>query len=276
MNSRIVQSFVGVLATAACLALAPAARAGYVFQSSYDPLDLVVNVQYNVDPSCFSGATAGWVGANLFDSSAHPCNVYVSSVVATLTDTDIGTPGNHPFVYIPFLTTDDSPISDPLISAIFYTGDNLPPQDGFGGLSWLQYSFGPKTTSTSTSSLNGTWRLSFGPLFNFLNGPPLNLNDNAPDPSVATLYQGEHCFTLQGTRRCLDYDPFLTATVTTGGVFGTTGVQYLGVYPVGQEPTPGRDGLVRVAALVPEPSSIALILGALGAGWLTRRRKVTA
>jgi len=88
--------------------------------------------------------------------------------------------------------------------------------------------------------------------------------------------KAEHCFTVRGTQRCFDYDPFLTAAVPIDGPFGATGVQFLGEAPDGKGLPTGPDGLVRVAALVPEPSSIALILGALGAGWLTRRRKVVA
>lgn len=253
MANRIGRSVVGAVAAAACLALAPTARAAVYYQSTFDPVNFSVNAIFEVDAplgsSCLTGAS-GWVGANLYDSNGRPCTVSLISAVATLVDTD-----TNQSVFIPFVTYDDhDPMLTNIILGIYNDGGNP------AGVAWFPALIGSETTLVpGNATLSGRWWLSF---FNSdLTGPPFE--------STAYLWK-EECKVVFGHTVCVP-----KPVAGDAGVAGQVTEQYpSGFQPLGNvRPLLAPDGS---ALAVPEPGSIALLLGAMSALWLTRRRKARA
>jgi hypothetical protein len=76
---------------------------------------------------------------------------------------------------------------------------------------------------------------------------------------------------------CTTFNPCVRFTPNIGDDFaGHNGfLANLGVFDSNNQFTSG-DTAIYVAARIPEPGSLALLVGGIGAAWLTRRRKTTA
>jgi len=266
MAKRMIRSLAGAVVAAATLSIAPGAQAALYYQSSFDPLLFSVNVVFEIDAAPLSNCLAGsgWVGTGA------GCSVSLYSAVAKVVDNN--QPGN-PFIYIPFVT---SPLSS-IITDIYvlnnqpagirwdaslanFIVDTTPP---FGSGSLPVPGTPPTGTGTPDPNLVGTWALSFFNLEDLLNTP-------SPGPSYdSTAFLSKQC--TFNFFAC----PFGWNLVDTAAVI-TTGSFHEGFKSLpGQPLSFADDGTPLFAAdqVVPEPSSIALVLGALGAGLLTRRRK---
>jgi hypothetical protein len=256
MTRRLARASIGAAAAAVCFALSSAAHAAVYYQSTFDPFNFSVEAIFEIDAPassrCLTGPS-GWVWANAFASAARPCTVTLVSAVATVVD---GTPPET--IHIPFVSY-TNPNPNPNIIYALYDDDGAP-----GGIAWLPGLIGPQTTSGNVNdSLNGKWWLQF--LNNdagvLPSGPP-------PHNSTAYLYHGEQCFTFLGFRKCIPQRvPGSSGIATIVNDVYTSGFRTLG----SQRPTLAANGTP-----VPEPGSLALVLGALGAGWLALRRKATA
>lgn len=251
MTKGLARASIGA-AAAACFALSSATHAAVYYQSSFDPFNFSVEAIFEVDAPassrCLTGPS-GWVLANVWAAPTRPCTVTLISAVATVVD---GTPPET--VYIPFVSY-SNPNPNPNIIFAIYDNDGEP-----GGVAWLPGLIGPQYTIDNVNdSLNGKWWLSF--FNNDMLGPP-------PHDSTAYLYHGEQCGMFLGFRKCIPQRVPGSAGIATI----VNDIYPSGFRPLGNErPTLGING-----APVPEPGSLALVLGALGAGWLTRRRKATA
>ena len=260
MSNRIVRSLVGAFAVAASLALAPTAQGAVYYQSDFDPIDFTLRAIFKFDESCLDGP-AGWVAAN----GSNPCAVSMISAVATVKDWNSAHTTLLGTAYITFVDISSPSGVSSIISGIY--DNNNAPYSGSqpAGIQWTPLNFtGPELIALTDTipyppgdpNLVGTWGLN---IFNF-NKP---INNGPPFDSTAFLLK-KVCFI-----RCA-FVPFDSAVVVSDFTTDPTGLIPLGnVRPLGvtQDGTP---------IFVPKPSSIALLLGALGAGWLTRRRKIAA
>jgi hypothetical protein len=158
------------------------------------------------------------------------------------------------FVYIDFVTYADPKQTD-IIAGIYDDGGNP------AGVAWFPWLIGSETTVVpGNAALSGKWWLSF---FNSdLTGPPYE--------STAYLWR-EECKTVFGHQVCVPKlvsgDGGVAEQVTTQD---PSGFRFVGDV----RPELARDGSALLA--VPEPGSIALLLGAMSALWLTRRRRAAA
>lgn len=245
-------------AAAVCFAASFAANAGGVFyQSDFDPVDFIVKAIFNVDSVSGSQCldSDGFVFANSLDGLNSPgrqCDVSLYSAVGTLTD-------GVETRYLPFVTP-ANPVTN-LILGIYVEGHEL------AGILWdPSVLLGPIQT-TGYAPLDGTWKLSF--ISTDVNGPPFD--------STAVLWeQDQHlrCVTIPFVgRRCwtvTTWEPEYTAQLIY-----TRDPMEIGYRPLGEDPpTIAEDGEAILRGNdVPEPGSLALLGGALVAGWVTRRRK---
>ena len=242
MGNRILRTIVRVLATA-CLVAASAAQAAY-YSSRWDPPSLVVNAVIEVD-GCGS---SGFVWAN-----QGGCSASLYSVVATLNNVD-GVDLTPPS-YIDFIApagfygpgspaVSDSNADDVILGIHFGS-------TGLDGILWNPVPrLGPRAETPDLAG-EGPWKLSF------LNWPKVS---SPVDPwrSIAKLWDCAHpyCWELEDTATLIFQD------------FGSAEVHFL---PLGDaEPTLARDGS---PLAIPEPGSLVLLTGALGAGWIARRRR---
>jgi hypothetical protein len=252
MKMDIAGRAIGAAAAVACFVLSTAAHAAVYYQSTFDPFNFSVEAIFEVDKPagsmCLTGPS-GWVLANAFALPSRPCTVTLISAVATVVD---GTPPET--IYIPFVSY-DNPNPNPNIIFALYDDNGAP-----GGIAWLPGLIGPQYTSGNVNeSLNGKWWLSF--FNNDLSGPP-------PHDSTAYLYYGETCRVVFGIQVC-----------KPKRVEGSAGIATIvnDIFPSGFRPLGNERPILGVnGAPVPEPGTLALALGALGAGWLARRRKSAA
>lgn len=256
MANRTVRSLVSAVAAAASFALAPTAQAALYYQSDFDPFSFILKAIFEIDEDCLSPANT-WV------PNSTPCSVSMISAVATVNYDAPGPPTPDGTAYMTFvdITVPSSAVSS--IIASVYVDSSLHP----AGIEWTPFNLLSPPLSTIVtdpdSHLNGIWGLN---LYNFSK----LTDDGPPFDSTAILLQQGPCYPVIGCT----WIPRDSAVVVSGTSTDPTGLIPLGsVRPLAVDL---EGNAIRVAALVPEPSSIALLLGALGAGWLTRRRKPVA
>jgi hypothetical protein len=231
-------------AAAVCFAASFAAQAAY-YSSTWDPPSLVVNAIIKVD-GC---GTTPFVWAN-----QGGCTASLFSTVATLNSVD-GGPQLDPARYIDFIVPTGfyysgspaitDPNADDVILGLFFG------PTGLTGILWNPFKFlgsntAPREEFPNNLPHEGPWKLSF------LNTP------TAGDlyRSTALLWDcfHRHCSELEDTAVLQFQD------------FGDSELQFV---PLGDNPP----RLARDGSVIPEPGSLALIAGALSAGWITRRRR---
>lgn len=244
-------------AAAVCFAASFAANAAGVFyQSDFDPVDFIVKAIFNVDYLSGSQCRAsdGFVFANALDGLNSPgrqCDVSLYSAVGTLTD-------GSETAYLPFVTP-ANPLTNLILGAYIQGGE-------LAGILWdPTVLLGPLTTSDySNNDLNGTWKLSF--ISSDLTGPPFD--------STAVLWEQEQhrrCVTTIFGRYCwteTEWEPEYTAEL----IYQRNPVGYRPLGDVPPEIALDGEAILR-SNDVPEPGSLALLGGALVAGWFSRRRK---
>ncbi len=239
MASRMWRTVVRAL-MAGCFLAGSAAQGAY-YSSRWDPASLVVNAVIKVD-GCGS---SGFVAANLGGG----CTASLYSAIATLNSVDgvdLSTPSYIDFIAPTGFYSPGSPAvtdsnADDVILGLFFRPNDL------AGIAWNPvFTLGRRAESPNLAG-EGPWKLSF------LNTP----TSSDPWRSIAKLWDCAHpyCLELEDTATLLFQD------------YGTSNVHFV---PLGDvAPTRfSRDGSV-----IPEPGSLALLAGALGAGWITRRRR---
>ena len=113
----------------------------------------------------------------------------------------------------------------------------------------------------STGQTNIASNVSFEGGLHFLSVPiPLS----NPDPSPAGV-------TCTATNPCVQFTPTIGDDFFEHHGF----LANLGFFDSNNQFTSG-DNAIYVAARIPEPGSLGLLVGGIGAAWLTRRRKTTA
>ncbi len=247
MGNRILRTIVRALATA-CLVAASTAQAAY-YSSRWDPPSLVVNAVIEAD-GCGS---SGFVWAN-----QGGCTASLYSVIATLNNVDgvdLTPPSYIDFIapagfYGPGSPAVTDANADDVIWGLYFG------PAGLAGVLWNPFATLGQRAEAPDLAGEGPWKLSF------LNDSwQLYLNPWASGysyGSTALLWDCAH-------RRCSELED--TASLQ----FQTIGATELYYAPLGDSPP----RLARDGSPIPEPGSLALLAGALGAGWVTRRRRTT-
>jgi hypothetical protein len=276
MASKIWRNLIRT-AAAACFVAGSNAQAGGVFyQSDFDPVSFIVKVIYKVDTRCLE--TSGLVWAN----NGGDCTVEFYSVVATLKDSN----GNKG--YVDFVPEGQVTLYPSIIKAIYVDeGASQGSDDNqLVGVAMLPTLIGPATTRNiynggteydSKDDLNGTWWLSF---------LTADLGLQIFADTLANFFDRDFQYTPPFEASALLYQRVCgwSSSCWPEQVQGEGGVaELLGPNdPV--NPTSGyvhKGSNIRVdsdgnAIPIPEPGSLALLGGALVAGWITRRRKAAA
>lgn len=267
MANRIQKRFVAsVLATVLC-GVAASTDAAYV-RGRFDPIEAVLETIFLVgapgDTSCVvgSGAFTGYLLASAPGSTPDfgnqpDCAVSLYSAVATLTDTSPD-PGEDAQAYVTFaFPADQIPIGLPALPTVAILGAYF--SDGW--LAGVDLLAGPALATATDSmdppnnaSLDGYWAMAML-TDQHLFSPPF------PDPAAIFKQCTGPWYSLECT--------LLHADLQIGVYDGD---RELGFGTLGDvAPMVGRNGIVQAAA-VPEPGSLALLLGALGALFLGLRR----
>ena len=271
-------------AAAACFVAGSSAQAGGVFyQSDFDPYTFIVKnilwVNSTSSSDCLSGS--GWTPTNSawnLGSARNPdCTVSLYSSVATL-NSDTGDVAYIDFVRAPTApstTSDPSAIAENIVLAIYVEAGNL------AGVLWAPVLVGPERSLTEGNNaycvgigctgndpdLAGRWKVQFGNNLLDLLVPPIE----PPFDAYAFLYHEGPCTfrsLLSRANGCYNYEDYavLQTSENNADRYGD-GYQNVGT----TFPTLDRSG-----GVIPEPGSLALLGGALVAGWFTRRRKAAA
>jgi hypothetical protein len=292
MASKIWRNLIRT-AAAVCFVAGSGAQAGGVFyQSDFDPYHFIVKnilwVNSTVNGTDSSGCLSGqgWTyTSSLWNPGSvrnQGCNVTLYSSVATLNSTlPSGDVAYIDFVEAPTApstTSDPSAIAENIVLAIYVEAGNL------AGVLWAPVLVGPEPSVTeendpyclaslgglctgNDADLQGSWKVRFGNNLLDLLVPPIE----PPFDAYAFLYHEGPCTFLSFLSRangCYNYEDYavLQTSENNADRYGD-GYQNVGT----TFPTLDRSG-----GVIPEPGSLALLGGALVAGWITRRRKTVA
>jgi hypothetical protein len=226
----------------------PGANAAPVYYgSNFDPPTFSLWAIFQIDqPTCLNGSVHGWVAAG----GANPCQISLISAVATLKD---GNPLHNTLVTFVDELVPATWLSN-VVSGIYDDGGTP------AGLQWYPAVLAtlPIGPQTSSGPIAGKWWIDF--FRTDLSGPPF-------DSQAALLGEfcpGGHCTGLPDVLHPVDVAAVQFIDIAPAGILplGST------LPPLNPDGSP-----VHIGALVPEPGTLALILGALGAGWAGSRRK---
>jgi hypothetical protein len=287
MIATLKRTLAGTVA-AVCFAASFAANAAGVFyQSDFDPFTFIVKnilwVNSTANSDCLSGD--GWTYTNSAwnpSSVRNPgCTVSLYSSVATLNSTNGIDVAYIDFVRAPTApstTSDPSAIAENIVLGIY-----LDTQDNLAGVLWAPVLIGPEYSTTANgdiycagsaclspngmdTDLQGRWKVQFV-------NDPIDLlvpPQEPPFDAYALLFHRERCSFSNFVTGCYSYEDYaVLQTSENNSEYYGDGFRFVGT----EFPVLARDG---GALDVPEPGSLALLGGALVAGWYTRRRKVAA
>lgn len=249
MGTRMMWTIVRTVA-AACLLAASAAQAAY-YSSRWDPPSLVVNAVIETN-GCGS---SGFVWAN-----TGGCSASLYSVVAELNSVD-GTLLNPPS-YIDFIVptgfygpgspAKTDPNADDVIRGLYFG------PTGLIGVLWNPLQALGQRAEMPDLAGEGPWKLSF-----VNDAWQLNLNPWATGYGYGSTALLWDCAKPGLILKCPELED--SATLEFQDV-GATELYYV---PLGDSPP----RLARNGSPLPEPATLVLLAGALGAGWVTRRRR---
>jgi hypothetical protein len=290
MASKIWRNLIRT-AAAVCFVAGSGAQAGGVFyQSDFDPDPFSLKVVFRVDDACTRNA---YVSVNGWPSSAAGCTVTLYNVTATLRHFTTVNVNGVPVVvqdditYLDFVTPSNPYPSPEIIRGAYFANTDSDPNtpNELVGIDWvldflmpqipLPY-IGPEVID-NTAKLDGKYWI------RFKNEPDNNDLDLIPE-SIALLYKetclpkpsylGGGCFLRYPALVPGDGGRAIVVPVD-GGDPGDPLYKNLGSTAPSSFDVDGTPVFDRVDP-IPEPGSLALLGGALVAGWLTRRRKAAA
>jgi hypothetical protein len=274
MARKIWQSMIATATAAVCLVIGPTAHAAVYYQSDFDPLGFAGKAVWKVNDNCLSSGLLpnGYQGVNLLAPGG--CDVALYSLQVQLWEggaaNATAAAGDATLITVNF----DSDIANPyVVAGIWVQGGELAGVDTF--------LIGPKYVDNRPA---GTLHNNYGVQFTSAHSPlgllaPWFGNSvpaigNLPDPGAYLWEEGYNRLTrtLEWVGLCPEnlWATFACAkeVVVTDNSSGyapfVTGRAFFRIADPSLDTT------------VPEPGSLALLVGAFGAGWLTRRRKTAA
>ncbi len=287
MTNKIWRPIVRAAVLVASLCAGTMSQAAVFYQSKFDPLGFAGTAVWKVEDNCGIAALPnGYYGVNLFDVGG--CDVALFSLTVSLWEGSapdiVSAATDHTLVTEIF--PDESLSSDPeLVAGIYVKNGALAGVDTF--------LIGPQRITNTAQCLPsnaldcGEIDQEFGVQFTSGHAPspgflslvsalPSGLFGGIPAAAGNLSVPGAYLWE-QGNYRLLNWSGICPALAWTfvceaevplqdGGYARFTNLNADGTFPVLTDADP----------TVPEPASLALVFGALGAGWLARRRKIVA